>query len=323
MKHQNHISRKSFLLKLAGITGGILLPSFLSKIFNNSFNGSNTTRLLNAASPADEKLVVITGTDISKATIEKMVQKALGQFGGIKGLIKNGMNVVIKPNIAWNAPPENAATTNPYLVETVARLCKEAGGKVTIFDRTCSSARLSYKRSGIEDAAERAGVKIEFVDERKFIDVKVPNALNSNTLSVYKPILDADFVINMPIAKHHSTSELTISMKNLMGVMGGNRGMLHWNINENIVDFTKAVKVDLIICDCLRILTNHGPNSGTPEDVKEIRTIIFGKNPVTVDAYTTTLFGKSPADIKYLTLAYKEKMGEINPAKMNLSRFTV
>jgi uncharacterized protein (DUF362 family) len=323
MKNPKNLSRKSFLFKAAGIAGGILISSFLSKYFNISSKGSNSTRLLNAASPVDEKIVVVTGPDISKATIEKMVQKALGQFGGIKQFIKNGMNVVIKPNIAWNAPPENAATTNPYLVEIVAQLCKEAGAKVVIFDRTCSSARLSYKRSGIEEAAERAGVKIEFVDDRKFIDVKVPNALNSKTLSVYKPILDADFVINMPIAKHHSTSELTISMKNLMGVMGGNRGMLHWNINENIVDYVKAVKSDLIICDCLRILTNHGPNSGTPEDVKETRTIIIGKNPVTVDAYATTLFGKSPSDIKYLTLAFKEKMGEIRPERMNISKFTV
>ncbi len=323
MKHQKLLSRKSFLFRAAGIAGGILLPSFLNKILNNSFYTSNNTGSVNAAAPADGKLVVVTGRDISKATIEKMTQKAIEQFGGMRSLIKKGMNVVIKPNIAWNAPPENAANTNPYLVETIARLCREAGAKVTIFDRTCSSARLSYKRSGIEDAAERAGADIQFIDDRKFVDVKVPNALNSSTLSVYKPILDADFVINMPIAKHHSTSELTISMKNLMGVIGGNRGMLHWNMHENIVDFTKAIKVDLVICDCLRILTNHGPNSGTPEDVKETRTIIIGKNPVTVDAYATTLFGKSPGNIRYLSLAYREKMGEINPGKMNIRKFTV
>jgi uncharacterized protein (DUF362 family) len=322
MKHPNIISRKSFLLKLAGITGGILLPSFLNKIFNTSFNSSNTSRLLNAAMPADEKIVVVTGVDISKATIEKMVQKAIGQFGGIKSLIKNGMNVVIKPNIAWNSPPENAATTNPYLVETVARLCKEAGAKVTIFDNSCDSARLCYKKSGIEEAANRAGVKIEYIDDRKFIEVKVPNGLYLKTVSVYKPILDADFVINMPIAKHHSSSDLTISMKNLMGVIQ-NRGNLHRSLHSGIVDLSKIIKSDLVICDCLRILTNHGPNAGTPEDVKETRTIIIGRNPVTVDAYTATLFGKSPSDINYLALAYKEKMGEINPGKMKIQKFTV
>ncbi|MBN2402337.1 MAG: DUF362 domain-containing protein [Spirochaetes bacterium] len=323
MKHKEHLSRKSFLIKAAVVAGGIFAPSFLNKFFNNPLKKYRNPVLLNAAQPADGRLVVITGPDIKKQTIEKMAMKALDQFGGMKSLIRKGMNVVIKPNIAWNSPPENAANTNPDLVEIVARFCKEAGGRVTIFDRTCSSARLSYKRSGIEDAAKRAGVNIEFIDERKFINVKVPNALNSEILSIYKPILDADFVINMPIAKHHSSSRLTISMKNLLGVIGGNRGSLHWNLHENIVDFTKAIKCDLIICDCLRILTNHGPNSGTPEDVKETRTLIIGRNPVTVDAYASTFFVKSPSEIKYLALAYREKMGEINPGKMNILKLTV
>ena len=313
----HNVSRKTFLQKSAAITGGI----FAVELFNKISGFFSSGKLF--AAPADDRLVVVTGSDISKETIEKMVQKALAQFGGINSLIKKGMKVVIKPNIAWNAPPENAANTNPYLVETVARLCKNAGAKVTIFDRTCSSARSSYKRSGIEDAAERAGVKIEFIDDRKFTDVKVPGGLNLTSLSVYKPVLDADFVINMPIAKHHSISELTISMKNLMGVIGGNRGMLHFNMNENLVDFTKTIKTNLVICDCLRILTAHGPNSGTPEDVKETRTIIVGRNPVTVDAYAATLFGRSPSNLKFLVLANKENMGEINPAKMNIQKLTV
>jgi uncharacterized protein (DUF362 family) len=126
----------------------------------------------------------------------------------------------------------------------------------------------------------------------------------------------------MPIAKHHSSSDLTISMKNLMGVIGGNRGMLHYGLHENIVDFAKTVKVDLIICDALRILTSGGPNGGSPEDIKEPKTIIMGKDPVAVDSYAATLFGVKPSDIKYIALAYKEKMGEIDPQKMNIKRIT-
>ncbi|MFH0977007.1 MAG: DUF362 domain-containing protein [Spirochaetota bacterium] len=323
MNLKRYFTRKSFLAKAAGVAGGIMLPSILMKISGNYSDSARNSAQLNAALPANDRLVVVTGRNIAKPTIEKMAQKALAQFGGISQFVKKGMNVVIKPNIAWDAPPENAANTNPDLVEYVARICKEAGAKVTIFDRTCSSARLSYKHSGAEDAAKKAGVKLEYIDERKFVDVKVPKGLNLETLSVYKPILDADFVINMPIAKHHSIAGLTISMKNLMGVIGGNRGALHRNMDENLVDFVKAIRSDLVICDCLRILTNHGPNSGTAEDVKETRTIIVGRNPVSVDAYASTLFGKSPSTIKFLALAHKEKMGEINPGKMNIQKFAV
>ncbi len=317
MKQPKSISRKSFLFKTAGIAGGLFIAPLYSKI-----SGVFSRSLAHAASATDDRVVIVTASDISKESIEKMANKAFSQFGGINQFIKKGMNVVIKPNIGWNLPPERAGNTNPFLVETVARLCKEAGAKVLIFDNPCDSARLTYKQSGIEEAAKRAGAEIEYIDDRKFVEVKTPDGLYLKTVWVYKPMLDADFVINMPIAKHHSMSGLTISMKNLMGVIQ-NRMYVHMSLHSAIVDLTKTIKSDLVICDCLRILTNHGPNAGTPEDVKETRTIIMGRNPVTVDAYTTTLFGKSPSDIEYLSKAYKEKMGEINPGKMKLQKFSV
>lgn len=318
MKIKNIFSRKSFLLKAAGTFCGLfLLPNFLKK--RNFISNTH----LYAKSSRNDKIAVITTSNITKKSVEKMVIKAFNEFGGIERFIRKGMNVVIKPNIAWNSAPEMAHNTNPYLVEHVARMCKKAGGKVTIFDRTCNSARLSYKNSGIRQAAKNAGVKIEYVDDRKFIKINVPNGLNLKKLSVYKPVLDADFVINMPVAKHHSSSELTISMKNLMGVIGGSRGALHWKLHENIVDFAKTIKIDLIICDCLRILTAHGPNGGSLDDVKETKTIIMGTNPVSIDAYATTLFRKSPSRIDYIKLAANEGMGEIRPDKMNLKKFSV
>ena len=317
MKTSKYYSRKSFLARIAAITGGVFVTSFFNNKLFRLFQRTSFAR-----TAADEKLSVITTDRITNKNIEIMVGKAFDSFGGIKSFIKKGMNVVIKPNIAWNSTPEYAHNTNPYLVYTVARMCREAGAKVTVFDRTCNSARLSYVNSGIKDAVEKAGANIKFIDKRKFVDVPVPGGLNLKTLSVYKPILDADFVINMPVAKHHGSSQLTISMKNLMGVVGGNRGALHWNLHENIVDFTKTIKVDLIICDCLRILTAHGPNGGSLSDVKETKTILMSKNPVVIDAYATTLFGRSPSSIKYIKLAGRERMGEINTKRMNIERFS-
>lgn len=276
-----------------------------------------------ASSQSDSKIAAISASDLSKDTIEKMVKAAFNEFGGVGHFIKKGMKVVIKPNIAWNSPPERAHNTNPYMVEAVARLCRERGAKVTIFDRTCNNARLSYKASGMRDAAKRAGAKLEYIDSRKYVKVNVPGALRQKTLMVYKPLLDADFVINMPIIKHHSLANITLSMKNLMGVLGGNRGVYHQDIHKNIVDFTKAIKVDLVICDALRILTRHGPNGGSPSDIKEPKTIIMGINPVTVDAYAAKLFGISPSKIGYISLAFDEGMGEIYTKRMNIRKKSV
>lgn len=308
------LSRQSFLAKSLGFLGGLMLAGIPGAV----------TRYFKVYGQAvAPKLAVVTTNAISQDAIEKMVDKAFTEFGGINAFIKKGMKVVIKPNIAWNSAPEKAHTTNPFLVEAVVKRCVKAGAKVTVFDRTCNAARPSYKNSGIEEAAGRAGANVEQIDDRKFVTVKVPNGIRQKELSVYKPILDADFVINMPIAKHHGSADLTISMKNLMGVIGGSRGMLHYGLHENIVDFQKTVRVDLIICDALRILTKHGPNGGSPEDIKEPKVIIMGKDPVAVDSYATTLFGMKPEDIEHIALAYKEKMGETNLQKMNIKRITV
>ena len=309
------ISRRSFINKSLGAFGGLAFSSFAPGL----------SKLANARDPHhnNSKIAVVYCSKLDRDTIQKMVHQAFAQFGGINKLIKKDMKVVIKPNIAWNSYPEQAHNTNPYLVETVSSLCKDQGADVMIFDRTCSNARLSYQKSGIADAAKRTGARIEHIDYRKFVKVDVPNGLRQKSLLVYKPLLDSDYVINMPIAKHHGSSNLSISMKNLMGVIGGNRGAYHIGLHQNIVDFTKAIKVDLVICDALRILTKYGPNGGGPEDIKETRTIIMGTNPLTVDAYATTLFGIKPSRIGYISLASKERMGEINKRKMNIIKRSV
>jgi uncharacterized protein (DUF362 family) len=268
-------------------------------------------------------IAVIKGNDLSESTIEKMVKQGFDSLGGIERFIKRGMNVVIKPNIGFNSTPDRAHTTNPVLLEVVARACIKAGARVKIFDRPVNNAKLCYRRSGMIDAAKKAGATIEYVDNRKFREVHIKNPLNLSTLEVYEDILNADFVINMPIAKDHSSATLTMAMKNLMGAIGGFRGRYHLNLHKNIVDFNKAITVDLVILDAMRILTDYGPNAGTLEDIKETRTIIMGTNPVTVDAYTVGFFNMKPQSVGYLKYAAQERMGEINTHRMNIIRKTV
>ncbi len=271
----------------------------------------------------DRSISVIRGKKIDRTTIERMVKRGFESLGGIKRFIKPGMKVVIKPNIGWNSTPEQAHNTNPDLVETVARICVEAGARVKIFDRSVQTPQLCYRRSGILAAAKNAGATIEYMDERKYRKVSVKNGLAQSSLEVYGEILDADFVINMPIAKDHSASTLTLAMKNLMGVLGGRRGWFHLSLHKSIVDFNKAIPQHLVILDALRILTDHGPSSGTGADVKEIRTIVMGTNPVTVDGYAAGFFNISPKRIDYLRMAAGEGMGEINRKRMKINHVHV
>ncbi|MDH5721109.1 MAG: DUF362 domain-containing protein [Spirochaetia bacterium] len=298
---------------------------YLALIFSGSIlKGKKLYAEVNMPNNSDDKnLVVIKSKDIKKETVFKMIDEGFKQMGGIEKFIRKGMNVVIKPNIGFNSPPERAHTTNPYIVEAVAKKCVSAGASVKILDRPVHTARLCYKNCGMTEAAKKSGASVHYVDDRKFKEVRVKNGLNLEDLDVYHELIKADFVINVPIAKDHKSANLTMAMKNLMGVIGGRRGWFHLSLHENIVDFNKAIPVHLVILDALRILTANGPASGTLKDVKETRTIIMGTNAVCVDAYTTRLFNKKPADIEYLTLAHKEKMGEIDANKMNIKNISL
>ena len=252
---------------------------------------------------------------------EKITRAAVEALGGMQSFISKGDVVVVKPNIGWARTPEQAATTNPTVVATLVQLALEAGAKkVKVFDRTCDDPRRCYVQSGIQAAAKAAGAEVTFVDDRKFRDVKIPGGVAIQSWPLYTELLEADKIINVPIAKHHSLSKLTLAHKNWMGMMGGNRGKIHQQVDDCIVDVTLVIKPCLTVLDAVRILTAHGPQGGHPEDVKKLDTVIAGVNQVSVDAYGTTLFGKKPEYLDYLVKASRRGLGVMDLDKLKIRK---
>jgi len=248
---------------------------------------------------------------------------AIDALGGIKKFISRGDIVIVKPNIGWDRTPEYAATTNPEVVSTVVRLCYEAGAKqVKVFDRPVGDPRRCYKQSGIADAAAAAGGIVSYVDERKFRDVKLPGiALKSWPL--YTEAMEADKIINIPIAKTHGLSTLTLGMKNWMGIMGSSRGRIHQRIEGSLADVAMFMKPALIIIDAVRILTANGPQGGSLSDVKQLNTIVAGKDQVAVDALGATLFGLKGANIGSVVAGYKAGLGIMDLSKLKIKRINI
>jgi uncharacterized protein (DUF362 family) len=269
---------------------------------------------------AAEKTDLVVAHGISPAGITRA---AVDGLGGIKRFISKGDIVVVKPNIGWDRTPEYAATTNPEVVSTVVRLCYEAGAKqVKVFDRSVVDPRRCYKQSGIADAASAVGGIVSYVDDRKFRDMKLPGfALKSWPL--YTEIVEADKVINMPIAKVHSLSTLTLGMKNWMGMMGGSRGRIHQKIEGSLVDIAMVIKPTLIILDAVRILTANGPQGGDLVDVKQFNMVIAGTDQVAVDAFGATLFGLKGANIGFVVAGHKAGLGMMDLSKLKIKKINV
>ncbi|MBJ6801321.1 DUF362 domain-containing protein [Geomonas propionica] len=261
-------------------------------------------------------VAVAQGTDHAAIT-----RKALAALGGMQRFVKPGQTVVVKPNIGWDRTPEYAATTNPVVVKTLVEECLKAGAKrVKVFDRTCNDARRCYASSGIESALHgMKGVEVKHLEEERFKKV----ALNGKVLKeweLYGEALSADVYINVPVAKHHGLSRLTLGMKNVMGIMGGNRGSIHKNIDQALADVNASFRPQLTLIDATRILTAHGPQGGNLADVKVLNQVIASTDIVAADAYATTLFGLKPADIAVTRAAYQRGLGEMDLDKMRIVR---
>jgi len=253
---------------------------------------------------------------------DAMVRGAVGALGGMSRFVRRGDVVVVKPNIGWDRTPEQAANTNPEVVRTVVRMCLEAGAKkVRVVDRPCNDPRRCYKQSGIKDAVESIGnpaAVIEHADPRMFIEKEIRNGKTLQRWTFYKDVLEADRTINVPIAKHHNASRLTMSLKNIMGILGGNRGNIHHDLDRNIVELNTVMRFDLIVLDAVRILTANGPQGGRLQDVRVADTIVAGTDPVAVDSYGATLFGITGKDVPHVLYASQQGLGEIDLKKVRI-----
>ena len=257
-------------------------------------------------------LAVISG-DPAAAT-----KKALEALGGISRFVKKGQRVVLKPNMSFTRTPEFGATTHPQVVVTVAQACMEAGAQqVLVLDHTLHRAELCLERTGIREACKDIpGVHVLALQERKFFrEIKIPHGKVLDRVEVMKEVLDSPVLINIPVAKSHSATGVSMGIKGLMGLIW-DREMFHSQVNMNqaLADLATVIKPQLTILDATRALTSGGP--GGPGEVKKPNLIIAGIDPVAVDSYGVSVvpwYGQSfkGRQVEHLQVAYQRGLGKI------------
>jgi uncharacterized protein (DUF362 family) len=305
--------RREFLRQVAAWTAGALIvPPLLN------LGGIQAAEADAAPAPAGGPLLAVaSGTDW--ATLPGRAVQALGGMGAF---VKKGSTVVVKPNIGWDRNPEQGANTHPLIVTAVVRLCLEAGAAtVKVFDRTCNNRERCYANSGIQAAIEAMAdkrVQLLHVDDRKMVPVQIAKGKSVTEWSFFRDALECDHYINVPVAKHHGLSKLTLGFKNIMGVIGGKRGDIHKDIGQKLADLYHARPSTLTIIDATRILLRHGPQGGDLADVAVRNLVIASADPVAADARAAALFDLAPADIGYITAAAAAGHGEADLAKVRV-----
>lgn len=310
------MTRKQFIEMIRNIIGASASAVYFQSLF----------RGIGLAQGAGFDLVAVKGGN-SPADLFK---SGISQMGGIQKFVKRGGSVLIKPNIGWDRSPEYGANTNPDLVEAVITECYKAGAsKVYIFDHTCDQWQNCYKKSGIEKASSRAGAELVPASSTDyFVKTAIPRGRVLKEALVHKLFLQCDTVISIPVLKHHSSTTLTASMKNLMGVVW-DRGEWHRrDLHQCIADFSTLRKPDLIIIDGWRVMTKNGPRGYSAADTELMKYLFISTDPVAADSASAMVLAKtsgikSPSDIRYIRIAGEMGLGRNDLTKMNIKRITL
>ncbi|MDR2849472.1 MAG: DUF362 domain-containing protein [Verrucomicrobiota bacterium] len=271
------------------------------------------------AAATTSTVVVVHGTDIPK-----MLEAGIAKLGGWGAFIKPGAKVAIKPNVAWTSTPEQGGNTHPDLVRACV-LAAEAKGASTINipENTCDSEEKSFPASGIPDALKGTKARLYRPAKDDYQPVEIAKGKILKKQSVPKDILEADCLINMPVAKQHGGATLTLSIKNWMGSVTNDdrRGWHRDGLHQCIADFATFIKPTLTIIDATRILLNKGPRG--PGDLDHPNEIILSTDTVAADAYAATLFKKEPFDIGYIKIAHEMGVGCGDLSKVKIERVEV
>jgi uncharacterized protein (DUF362 family) len=256
----------------------------------------------------------------SRKSPAALVRAVVDELGGMSKFVRRGATVLVKPNIAWARKPEQAATTNPEVVAEVIRLCRKAGAReVKVIDHAIDRPdSLLLKMTGLGPAAQSAGARVFLASSQGMYQrMKLARGEALKSADVLRDLLRADVFINVPIAKVHSATGVTLGCKNLMGVVW-DRGAWHRSASLDgcIAEFAAEIKPQLVILDAVRVLTTNGPKG--PGRVENRGIVVAGTDPLAVDAYGVTLLGRKPEQIAHLTRARALGVGELDLTRVKV-----
>ena len=284
------ITRRDFLVGSAGLAAGasVSVPFLLPKYHSDQ-------------RPRRSRVAIVTVEQYS-SKLDQIVAAALRLFP----INVRGKTVVLKPNLV-DYIPGDVINTHPMLVVAAAESFRRLGAKSILVAEGPGhqrDTRLVLSESGYEQVLRDEKIRFVDLNRDQLIRVRL-RASYTGMKSLWLPrtVLEADFVVSMPKMKVHHWSGVTLSMKNMFGVVPGTRygwpkNILHWKgIQESILDLCATVPVHFVIADGIVAMEGNGPLNGTP---RYLGRIVLGDDPVATDATCARLMGFEPSRIIHI-----------------------
>ncbi|HIH61771.1 MAG TPA: DUF362 domain-containing protein [Methanobacteriales archaeon] len=251
-------------------------------------------------------------TSYSLPKVQWAIQECIKNINGFEELEK-GDHVLLKPNLLMSASPDEGITTHPAVVEAIARILLEKNVKVMIGDSPGSPythLENLWEKTGMKTISKKLGVRLlNFESTGSYI-----KKFKSEEYPIAKPILECDFIVNIPKIKTHNLTILTCAVKNMYGAIPGARKTDYHRrypspseFSEKIVDIYELTQPNLTIVDGIIGMEGNGPSGGNP---RKLGIILASNDTVALDVYISHILGMDPYMIPSNRIAIERGLGK-------------
>lgn len=249
----------------------------------------------------DRVSVVKAEEDIAAA-----VNRGVNLIGGLS--LRGDERVIIKPNVCNARNPYGMVSTDIRVVEAIIELVRTRADRVAVVesDNVSGPAERRMSETGMLQRLDELGV--EFINLSR--DEAEPHEVAGVEIQLPRTVMEADCFVNLPKMKTCAHTLVTLSIKNLLGVLiRARKNRLHHHLDEILPYLAKVVRHDLIVVDGITAMEGNGPVIGTP---RNLGVITAGRNPVAVDAVCTQIMGFGPEEVGHLARTHEMGLGEID-----------
>ncbi len=290
---------------------------------------------------------IVSVVKIRNDDIGYALEKSIDLIGGIKTVTAHKEQIMLKPNLVSSA---QRATTKPEVIKALAQLMKSAGKDVLIGEGSAAAPGFNVKMTeqgpvvcrtkkreildnmqqhvfdklGYTDLAKSMGIPLINLHSGEMSEVKVPNGFVFDKIRLHRSLTDVDLLCSVPMMKTHGLAQVTLGMKNLIGLYPGTeyyavRGLMHdlaSRVEESgtavgIVDMVRANKLGLVVVDGSTAMEGQGPSFGP---LVKMDLIIAGTNPLATDIVAASIMGFEPNEVP--TFIWANKAG-MKPTKLD------
>ncbi|MBC7844991.1 MAG: DUF362 domain-containing protein, partial [Flavobacterium sp.] len=247
--------------------------------------------------------------------VKEVVYNSLDKIISIKETLKQGMYILVKPNLLRKNKPEDCVTTHPAIVEAVCSYLMDLGCKVIIGDSPAGplnkkSLEGIYRASGMEDVAKRLGCEI--FNDISYEEVINEKALMLKKMQVISVVQKVDYVVDVAKMKTHCMMTYSGAVKNLFGVIPGLiKADYHLKLNDernfanHLVDICEYVAPLFCVIDAIDAMEGDGPSNG---EKKHVGLIFASDNAYAIDSVAVRVAGIAPSLVPTITVAKDRKL---------------